>query len=1110
MEAADLRSHVESALRCISSPSPPDAIRQAQEALLRWEEAHADAYVASLVSLTSVASASADREERTSAATLRLSAVLALKAAVSRRWKDRGRGRAGEPKALLSEEVKAAVRRAALNLVLSGDPSRGDGCGFVADANRVSAQQLELIEDRALQTNAASLLSKIARMDLPLKFHEAIPTLVEGVQRAQGMKVQQPSLETQQFFRTVLCNITNALEMILSEISTQRLLVDKKYRNSVALQHLGSIVQIGLFPSLRDLDALMIASNEIGEGHIISMLQLATLSSKVVAHMMNSSFSKLVEGAATKPLVDETLSLIHSFLSQWLPSILGGNVTGETMRNGTEELVQVHCDLILDLQRSHPLPFVGYLTPYMKLFHSSLMHLIGISPDGTHGAASVKVGTISLCTNRFAIAFLSFVANVVGTPKYSELDAVKMELSAFWTPALTLSLANTLVQLFSIYIWPTGGDDSTGDTDTVLWQDDPEGFYQWEMARSSEDDAGCAAQNLFLALLESPFSSEVALPWFAELLTRVSSQRLAAQIEAGVPEGVNGQDISRALPLGVPPPRLSHGDDVAIDLVLQWDAIYTAAGLAGSMLESQPAFDYQPWFDDFLGPCLELLFRRAGKESHLPILLRRITWLISCNPHRVKISSPFNPLGTVASALSSHDDVCVRLTAVQALDSLLPYCEDTPQLLHAIVDSAVPAIYQLTNQCAEVESRSACLELLSNLVTYVGMTGGSLSHDLLNVIVAPLSSIWDNAVNENLLLKRNVLTILSCVASYVGPESCKVLYPLALPLVDDSLARDENVFLVQEALKIWWLFLRLSRQYDPLMGKLFLRAAELSRDLEHVMILMRITEHYIYLGGASFLNERATTVQTVMSNVVGEVRPRGTAYIFLVFEALLRAFPVEGGSLLQSCGVLPKLLLACASSYVDDDNCEPDRVIVLYLAALARVALAHPSSVQVWLPVKLASGTVFGEDELVSLYLMKFGVAGNGAHGMLFQKLWAMLLLSFYPPCQLQSCQNAVLRRSNAVFSKLVFVLKNEHVDGSNILSYEIGYDEDEETVDVGTEINEALLQEQRAKDAIIWTPLRKTLAAKMATLPGELEQKYKEFISTIDCDTLLELEGLL
>lgn len=222
---------------------------------------------------------------------------------------------------------------------------------------------------------------------------------------------------------------------------------------------------------------------------------------------------------------------------------------------------------------------------------------------------------------------------------------------------------------------------------------------------------------------------------------------------------------------------------------------------------------------------------------------------------------------------------------------------------------------------------------------------------------------------------------------------------------------------------------------------------------------MRITEHYIILGGGTFLNDHSNTIQQILRNVIGEVRPRGTAYIFLVVEALLRLFPLEGGILLRDCGVLNTFINACALSYFEDDKCEPDRVIVLYLTALSRVFLASPSTLQSLLPTKLPSGAIFGEEEWISLYLLKFQVAGNGAHGLLFQKLWAVLLLSVYP-------SPFTIKQSNQIFDKLLYVLRNLSPNGSNVLSYEVACD-DEEDYDIshtGAEAFERAMQEQRTK----------------------------------------------
>ena len=116
------------------------------------------------------------------------------------------------------------------------------------------------------------------------------------------------------------------------------------------------------------------------------------------------------------------------------------------------------------------------------------------------------------------------------------------------------------------------------------------------------------------------------------------------------------------------------------------------------------------------------------------------------------------------------------------------------------------------------------------------------------------------------------------------------------------------------------------------------------------------------------------------------------------------------------------------------------------------------------IPLKHPSGATFGHEELVSLLLMKFQTAGNGAHGLLFQKVWAVLLISFYPPCELVSYCHIVLSKSNDIFEKFIYVLRNSTQCGTNLLSFAVECDEEENYVDIGLELYDGLLQEQRTK----------------------------------------------
>ena len=140
-----LYSQVKTSLQYISSlsPSPPETIRQAQETLLALENDHVDEYVTCLLSLIVTTTSSDDNivyvaapavAAAAEARTLRLAAILTLKAAISRRWKDRGRGRAktlttsetGQQQ-YLSENVKQAVRMCILNLVIAGGQHQQQG-----------------------------------------------------------------------------------------------------------------------------------------------------------------------------------------------------------------------------------------------------------------------------------------------------------------------------------------------------------------------------------------------------------------------------------------------------------------------------------------------------------------------------------------------------------------------------------------------------------------------------------------------------------------------------------------------------------------------------------------------------------------------------------------------------------------------------------------------------------------------------------------------------------------------------------------------------------------------------------------------------------------------
>jgi hypothetical protein len=627
MDSSTLHTQIQAALHCLTSPSAPETIRQAQAALLEWEEQHSDGYVVSLLALVGTTSnnnsSEVSNQDASSAATLRLAAMLSLKAAVVRRWKDRGRGKlvrngdTAKNNQLLCESVKYAVRQCILQLVLVGSiPTYQELCQiitaqnvtnsthsvpYITNIDTLSIQQVELLQDRGLQTNASALLSKIGRMDLPLKFHELIPSLVNGVQLAREAIKQQTATDAVIMFRTIQYNSMTALEALLSEMSSQRLLVDKKYRNEIATRHLGVVVEFALIPAL---DSDLSSANE----DAVSTLKYAIITSGVVSYLMMSSFSKLVlEDSSMTNVIEHTLGLIHKFMSRWLPHVIS---QASTSNEEMMELLLIHCNFIAELQKSHALAFDRYLDPFLRLFYGSFVSIVEDK--------SVLTKQTPKALNKFVIAFLSFLTNAVNLSPWESNNSSHEDngnahahsattWDDFFTPELFQSLTQKLLLLCSCYIYT---DNEEEHDDREYWTENPEGFYQWEMQRSSEDDVGCAAQNLLLSLIESPRAKTVILPWFVGLLANGEAQKIATHVEAGSDVAKNEALLLTCMPLGC----RKSGVELQQEIIAQWDAVLTGAGLAGSILESFPGFNFQSWFDAVLGPGLAILLESDSKK----------------------------------------------------------------------------------------------------------------------------------------------------------------------------------------------------------------------------------------------------------------------------------------------------------------------------------------------------------------------------------------------------------------------------------------------------------------------------------------------------------------
>lgn len=443
----------------------------------------------------------------------------------------------------------------------------------------------------------SSILSKIASQDIPLEFKELIPTLI-GYSIGSYEPID-PCIAVETRFNTA-----NALEFILADLCTKRLLMFKKYIVSIASTHLSDIATNGL-EYLTKADS----------GHLEIILKYATIMTKILNHLILSSLSSLVdnkgsnsddkmsdvESSATNaiynvfkllleqiPLLRKHLQEVNDHQSDGLDTDQHNQINGDI----TTLLGEFYA-LVVAAQRAHPIAFARFLYPFLTLFYTEIDTM----------ASTKKVEPL------FAIPQMMFLANVISCSHYdpdetsnesmetwrSEVmtdentrrvisthgdicidpNSVNSAIKSVWSQFLTSERIQNLVDLSLFFM-------SLNDTHIADWSDDPESFYVERKNAVSEDDIISCAQNLYLSLLESKCRASVVQKLFSHLC-RVEDQVRAAYAESG---------------------HSTCTENYAV--ITFWDSVYTAAGLSFDALKSC-GVDINDWFVSSLSQVMQII-----------------------------------------------------------------------------------------------------------------------------------------------------------------------------------------------------------------------------------------------------------------------------------------------------------------------------------------------------------------------------------------------------------------------------------------------------------------------------------------------------------------------
>jgi len=975
----------------------PQSIKDAESALLSWEGSDPNRFAIYLQYVIFL-SPQQCREMQTQdgfyfnlESTPRLAALLVLKSTIFRRWNHNPRtvNRKSSQYNILEEGTKNQIRRFILSLLCTG----GLDGNFVIDSNLSN----HLICHKLLQRTAASTLAEIEYKE---RNDHTIPILVRYSVSATGSNLGQSIIENTKL------NVSYALETVLSMLCSKNLLADREFIHKLTQTYLPELVSSeGFTLFLNHTKSTMTPPSTFAVDYTTFILKAVhhllipcLIDFDDITVILEESQRNIQNQSMKNPMIETVVDQIFSMIIELLPILLAGVCSTSYPPRPSDSLQLIFesiLSLLLDVVKNKCKLFLRFLSPFIAFFRNSI------------------TGTSSGKPERIIIMELLFLANTVEFQRFKPHDNNGIYI-------FTEDLINSFYDI-SLYHMTFRKDHLD------YWSSDSEQFYIERSNVAADNDIISTAQHLLLAMAESEIGGLLIASKIPTILADFDDQILTAKVEAGLQ-------------------IMSDGNNK----ILFWDTIYTVVGISIRIMKKKCSFDFNGWFDSCLiNECLRIIQEKSSTARNiLPILRYRILWLLGCIHDEIDMS----PLGfdlllsSIGNSSHPHNDMMVKLAVIQTLTSL---AQEFDQCFLSCLKSPhhiLCSLCQVATSCIHQESRNQSFECIYSI--FVFMLGCRMEQDILSragsTVVEYLLEI-----DQDTLMSREVFSIITCISQVSNKEhSVRLLHRLALPLIHRTLDpsnRQDNLCLVEEALQLWYTLIRNNPvSLESTLDSIFEKVIDLlEHDYDHVRILMKIIEAYIIVGRASF-NKHAPIFQYALNKVTGQVNPRGSQYVHLVFEALLRKYPSDGTTLLHNGGITQSMLQSCASNNnvnTTHDSYEPDDVIVLYLTSLARMLVQSSSSLDTKLPISVSGQFNFGE--LLDLYFKLFQCAGEGKTGVFRQKLWVLCFLSLMPTSDsftTNRFQKAIVQRLNQVLQSCLNVLSNE---SSNYSYLVMDYDSD-------------------------------------------------------------------
>jgi len=765
--------------------------------------------------------------------------------------------------------------------------------------------------ETSLALQNALVVSKVVRIEYPVDWPDALPTLIQRIRGANESN------------QTRLRRGMLMLLQVAKELATARLRKSRTTLQSMTPEIVYLLNQI--YTQKVSIWTAFLAGNGDDEGGAIEAMENSLFAIKVLRRLLIVGYEHPYHDKDAQQLWEHSQHQFGQFLamiSQEPPVLV--TPAKELVEKHLAQLSKLHGQMATE----HPAGF-GLLPNSLELTRAywGLVSKFGESygsetQDFSAKALRTDDGTKTerpvmekLCIKGLGIirACLKTAFGHTYSFKYRS-DAVKEEhkhavsliKSQLLTDGLVAEIANVIVTKFFVF----------RQVDLEAWEEDED---EWEIREEGGGDT-----------------------W--EFEVRPCSEKLFMDLV------LNFRNL-------LVPPLLSFFQSVAgsgdISIVTK-DAVYTAMGLSAPVVYE--IFD----FGAFLKSTLVNDVQQVGPGYK--VLRRRIAILIG-QWVTIKIPEADRPLvyqifQHLLNSGDSTNDQVVRVTAARQLKHVIDDVGFDSNTFQPYAPDTISRLLALIQEVENTETKMAILETVR--VIAIRLEQQIISYS--DQIVSILPNLWE-ASGEEHLLKQAILTLLSTLVAALKDEACRY-HSLILPLIQRAVEHgsEMQVYLLEEALDLWSTILAQtpSPGSADVLGLAEYAFALLEIGSDSLRVVLKIVESYVLLAPELLLGDATRLrVLSFMTNLLGVTKRELAGQVTVIVENMIRAAESLGGSNgvslivkdLQECGYLEKILEGLRDAWEAHQTSGPNRkypelddvVETDYFTILARIALADPT-----------------------------------------------------------------------------------------------------------------------------------------------------------------------